>query len=64
MPETVVHFVVRMSPALHARLASLATERKESFNAMVVAILRAAAEERDDESGHDTAIRPGGLAVR
>ena len=64
MPETVVPVMIRMPPALRARLANLATERKESFNATVVAILRAAAEERDDASPFDTAIRPAGLAGR
>ena len=63
MPETVVPFQVRMPPSLYDRLASLAMERKESLNAIVVAILRAAAEERDDASPFDTAIRPAGLAV-
>jgi predicted HicB family RNase H-like nuclease len=44
MPETVVHFQIRMPPALHERLASLALEHKESLNAMVVETLRAAVE--------------------
>jgi hypothetical protein len=44
MPETVVNFQIRMPPALHERLASLALERKESLNAMVVEALRAAVE--------------------
>jgi hypothetical protein len=63
MRETVVHVVIPMPPALHARLASLATDRQESLDATVVAILRAAAEERDDASPFDTVIRPAGLAV-
>ncbi|HWE35788.1 MAG TPA: toxin-antitoxin system HicB family antitoxin [Isosphaeraceae bacterium] len=46
MPETVVHFQIRMPPALHERLASLAKDRKESLNAIVVAILREAVERR------------------
>jgi hypothetical protein len=38
-------------------------ERKESLNAIVVAILRAAAEARDDASPFDTVIRSAVLAV-
>lgn len=40
MPETVVHFQVRMPPTLHEHLASRAREEKTSLNALVVAILR------------------------
>lgn len=36
MPETVVHFQIRMPPALHERLASRAREEKSSLNALVV----------------------------
>jgi hypothetical protein len=39
MPETVVHFQIRMPPALHERLASRARDEKNSLNAMIVAIL-------------------------
>jgi ribose 1,5-bisphosphokinase PhnN len=36
MPETVVHFQIRMPPALHERLASRAREEKSSLNALVL----------------------------
>ena len=39
MPETVVHFQVRMSPALHERLAARAKNEKLSLNALVVGLL-------------------------
>jgi hypothetical protein len=57
MPESIVLFQIRMPPALHERLASLAMERRESLNATVLAILRAAAEARDAESCDDTVTR-------
>jgi predicted HicB family RNase H-like nuclease len=47
MPETVVHFQIRMPPHLHERLASLALATKQSLNALVVDLLRQAAEEHD-----------------
>jgi predicted HicB family RNase H-like nuclease len=55
MPETVVHFQIRMPPALHERLASLALERKQSLNTLVVEALRAALEAR-------TLEQPDGVA--
>lgn len=39
MPETVVHFQIRMPPTLHEQLASWAREDKTSLNALVVSIL-------------------------
>lgn len=42
MPETVVHFQVRMPPVLHERLASWAKDDKASLNALVVEILQRA----------------------
>jgi predicted HicB family RNase H-like nuclease len=39
MPETVVHFQVRMPPPLHERLSSQAKEDKSSLNALVVSLL-------------------------
>jgi predicted HicB family RNase H-like nuclease len=56
MPESVVHFQIRMPPVLHERLASLALERKESLNAMVVEALRAAVEAK---AGRKPAGRDG-----
>jgi len=47
MPETVVHFQIRMPPHLHEHLASRAKDEKTSLNALVVAILRDAAERRE-----------------
>lgn len=47
MPETVVHFQIRMPPPLHEHLASLAREKKVSLNALVVAILQEAVERRE-----------------
>jgi predicted HicB family RNase H-like nuclease len=49
MPLTVVHFQIRIPPALHERLASLAIEREQSLNALVVEALRAAVETRKVE---------------
>ena len=42
MPETVVHFQIRMPPVLHEQLASWAKEDKASLNALIVGILERA----------------------
>jgi predicted HicB family RNase H-like nuclease len=42
MPETVVHFQIRMPPYMHERLATRAREEKSSLNALVVSLLSAA----------------------
>ena len=42
MPETVVHFQIRMPPVLHEQLASWAKEDKASLNALIVGILEEA----------------------
>lgn len=42
MPETVVHFQIRMPPALHEQLASWAKEDKASLNALIVGLLEKA----------------------
>jgi predicted HicB family RNase H-like nuclease len=47
MPETVVHFQIRMPPVLHERLASWAMDKKISHNAAVVAKLKEALERRE-----------------
>jgi hypothetical protein len=47
MPETVVHFQIRIHPATYEQLASWAKEGKESLNALVVRILKEASEHRD-----------------
>jgi predicted HicB family RNase H-like nuclease len=44
MPETVVHFQIRMPPDLHERLASLAKQRRTSLNLLVVDLLREASD--------------------
>ena len=46
MPETVVHFQIRMPPTLHEQLASWAKEDKASLNALIVGLLERAAEDR------------------
>ena len=42
MPESVVHFQIRMPPPLHERLASWAKDDNASLNALVVEILQKA----------------------
>ena len=44
MPETVVHYVIRMPPLHHERLASWAKDDKTSLNALLVEILRESGE--------------------
>lgn len=50
MPETVVHFQIRMPPALHEQLASWAKEDKASLNALIVGILEKAIEQHDSKA--------------
>ncbi len=50
MPETVVHFQIRMPPALHEQLASWAKDDKASLNALIVGILEKAIEEHQSRS--------------
>jgi hypothetical protein len=47
MPETVVHFQIRMPPPMHERLASRARDEKSSLNALIVSLLSEAVERRD-----------------
>jgi predicted HicB family RNase H-like nuclease len=49
MPETVVHFQVRMPPHLHEKLSSWAKEDKASLNMLVVGILGEAIESHHSE---------------
>jgi predicted HicB family RNase H-like nuclease len=49
MPETVVHFQIRMAPGLHERLASRAKQEKASLNALVVGLLEQAVERHKSE---------------
>ncbi len=47
MPETVVHFQIRMPPALHEQLASWAKDDKASLNALIVGLLEKAIESHE-----------------
>lgn len=58
MPETVVHFQIRMSPVLHEHLASRAKAEKASLNALVVTILQQALERRQ-AAGTGNGAEPG-----
>jgi predicted HicB family RNase H-like nuclease len=49
MPETVVHFQIRMPPDMHERLASWAKADKASLNQLIVEILEKAVERHDAE---------------
>jgi predicted HicB family RNase H-like nuclease len=51
MPETVVHFQIRMPPALHEQLASWAKEDKASLNALIVGLLEKAVEIHASKAG-------------
>jgi predicted HicB family RNase H-like nuclease len=51
MPETVVHFQIRMPPALHEQLASWAKEDKASLNALIVGLLEKAVEQHEAKTG-------------
>ena len=42
MPESVVHFLIRMPPNLHERLASWAKDDNASLNILIVEILQQA----------------------
>ena len=55
MPETVVHFQIRMPPDFHERLVSWAKDDKESINALVVETLQEAL--KDHESDDKTSKR-------
>ncbi len=49
MPETVVHFQVRMPPDIHERLASWAKDHKASINQLVVEVLGKAVEQHQEK---------------
>ncbi|SIO58396.1 HicB family protein [Singulisphaera sp. GP187] len=59
MPETVVHFQIRMPPALHEQLASRAREDKNSLNALVVGFLRDAVDQHEASSANSKKDSPG-----
>jgi predicted HicB family RNase H-like nuclease len=52
MPETVVHFQIRMPPVLHEQLASWAKDDKASLNALIVGILQEAIDEHEKKPMH------------
>jgi predicted HicB family RNase H-like nuclease len=49
MPETVVHFQIRIPPDIHERLASWAKEDKRSLNMLVVGVLEKAVASHNGE---------------
>jgi predicted HicB family RNase H-like nuclease len=51
MPESVVHFQIRMPPQQHEKLATWAKEDKVSLNLLVVGILEKAMERHHSETG-------------
>ena len=50
MPETVVHFQIRMPPDMHERLASWAKADKASLNLLIVDILEKAISRREGQA--------------
>jgi len=58
MPESVVHFQIRMPPQQHEKLASWAKDEKLSLSLLVVGILEKAIEKRRN----DAAAPKGGPA--
>ena len=50
MPETVVHFQIRMPPDIHERLASWAKADKASLNQLVVDVLKQAVENHEAQA--------------
>jgi hypothetical protein len=47
MPETVVHFQIRIHPGTYEELATWARDGKDSLNALVVRILKEAVDRRE-----------------
>ena len=56
MPETVVHFQIRMPPSLHENLSSWAKEDKASLNALIVGLLEKAIEQHDKSSSKERSV--------
>jgi hypothetical protein len=54
MPETVVHFQLRMPPELHERLSNKARTGRVSLNALIVQLLDTAARVNGHEDGRAT----------
>ena len=61
MPETVVHFQIRMPPPLHEHLASRARLEKTSLNALIVSILQ---QENERHGRRETVNPPGDPSFR
>ncbi len=59
MPESVVHFQIRMPPQQHEKLATWAKEDKVSLNLLVVGILEKAMERHRAEAGTGKNSPPG-----
>jgi predicted HicB family RNase H-like nuclease len=59
MPETVVHFQIRMPPVLHEKMASWAKDDKASLNGLVVEVLQNAMKvhESDDKKKKQAGAR-------
>ena len=61
MPETVVHFQIRMPPKIHESLASWAKDDKASLNALIVGLLEKAITEHskpeDGSESHSVEIK-------
>jgi predicted HicB family RNase H-like nuclease len=59
MPETVVHFQIRMPPVLHEQLASWAKDDHASLNALVVEILQKALTDHvaEEETGKPVLVK-------
>ena len=55
MPETVVHFQIRMPPVLHEQLASWAKDDNASLNVLIVELLQKAL---TDHASAEEAGRP------
>lgn len=62
MPATVVHFQIRMPPALHEKLANWAVEDRESINNLIVGILERA-EDRHRTPSDGSTIGPHSVAA-
>jgi hypothetical protein len=54
MPETVVHFQIRMPPRIHESLASWAKDDKASLNALIVGLLEKALDEHTKSDDDDS----------
>ena len=63
MPATVVHFQVRMPPALHENLASWARRDHDSLNNLVVGILERAVEGDNTPSEDSATVAAGRLTL-